>query len=335
MAQVVGKQRVWSGSRDRDGHREYKIKWLVLSSVREGPVAALTASGLPRVGTPWNFDDDYDPWAFCKFDATLELHEHKEGDPHRYWGVTQTFSTKPDFRCNDTSVDNPLLEPMKVSGSFVKEKKEFTRDRNNKLLKSSSHEQFRGEKVEFEVNRPTVKIGQNVANLELGLFAGMMNTVNGSILWGLPARCIKLTTASWERKLYGQCFVYFTREFEFDVKYDTHDRFLLDEGTKVLHGQWSDDGGSWTVTPIEKRDATGKLLGSRTPDPNNPADFQKFHDRKGQETRVILDGTGKPALTEVWDESGPHAPTDPGVIKAEFADESNFLLLGIPTDLEA
>src|SRR5690606_22693106 len=99
-------------------------------------------------------------------------------------------------------------------------------DRYGNPIKSSSHEQFRGSNVEFDANRPTVWVDQNVSSLGLATFASMIDCVNDRPLWGLPKRRIKLSNVTWERKMYGTCRFYYTRKLEFDIRYDGFDRRL-------------------------------------------------------------------------------------------------------------
>jgi len=240
-------------------------------------------------------------WAFCKPTLVVSVHQEREGDPTKLWKVENTYSTKPSKRCQDESIEDPLLEPQKVSGGFVKYTEEATEDRNGVAIKSSSHEMFRGAQVEFDANRPTVRIEQNTARLGLATFTEMIDTVNDRTLWGLAARKIKLSNITWSRNLYGQCNFYFTRNFEFDINFNTFDRKLIDEGTKVLNPD---------------------LVGA---DKDNPKHFIRYKDANDENTRVILDGNGN-ALTD---------GANPVEITIEKYEESNFLLLGIPTNLEA
>ena len=117
-------------------------------------------------------------------------------------------------RCNTTSIENPLAEPQKVSGTFIKYTRELVWDKDGDLLIYSSHEPIKGGDVEFDRNRPSVRVEQNVSGLGLATFAAMVDTLNDATLWGLVARCIKLDNVSWERKLYGVCTYYYTRIFD-------------------------------------------------------------------------------------------------------------------------
>lgn len=281
----------WEGHRDNDGHREYIAKWQVkTSSAAIGPAAVFAASGVPSVGTAW-FED---PWAFCLPDLKATPILTKE--PNTEWILEQKYSTRPLKRCQTTAIEDPLDEPPRLSGSFVRYVREATIDRNGNPIRSSSHELLRGKNVERDWNKPQVFIEMNFATSTLSTFAPMIDTVNDSTLWGLPARTVKLSNAPWRRLLYGSCSYFFTVTFEFDIDYNGWDRTIIDEGTKVLAC-----GGNAA----------------------NPRDFVAYKDGLGENGKVILDGNGN-----AWSGTG-----DPGYVDIEFYTESNMLLLGIPSSL--
>lgn len=288
---IVGGPRTWSGSRDRDGHREWKLKYLVKGLVDDGPAQALLTPGLPIPGDPYLIGNDADSWAFCKLDCTIT--PILKDEPNKHFELEFTFSTKSDEkRCKDQQIDDPLLIPDEISGSFVKYQEEATTDRFGRAVETSSHEQLRGPQVEFDRNRLQVKIKQNRADLQLPMLQAMLDTVNAFPLWGVDARCIKLSESPWEKKTYGQCFVYFTRTLTFDVRLETFDRNVLDEGTKCLKGHWEGGGKDplrWVLEQIDGKD----------PDPGNPTHFIKFTDPKGNATKCVLNGAGLPAEVSV------------------------------------
>lgn len=291
MATVAKGMVKWSGGRDNEGHREYNATWLVQAdNPSVGPAGIFAASGLPAIGAAW----PEDAWAFCLPESEATPLVDKE--QNIWWHVVQKFSTKPLKRCQTASIEDPLDEPPKLSGSFLRYTKEATVDRNGRPIQSSSHEVMRGKLVEKDGNRPQVIIEMNFGSNQLSTFAPMIDTVNDSTLWGLPARCVKLSNAPWRRVLYGICTYYYTVAFEFDIDYNTWDRRLIDHGTRVLAC-----GGN----------------------PNNPLDFVAYQDNNGNTGHVILDGSGN-----AWNGTG-----SPGYIDAEFYSESNLLLLGIPSSL--
>ena len=305
-----GKRR-WSMERDKDGYRTYRLRVLVRSTNSgDGPALALQTPGLPLPGQVWNFDNDYDPWCYCQMPVGINpLEEH---GPNHEFELEFTFSNKPDERrCKQNQIDDPLLMPPEISGGFTRFQEEAQLDRWGQPILTSSHELIRGPHNEWDRNRPTIRITQNVPVLNLGVLAQMVDTVNAFPLWELPPRTIKLTSASWQRKYYGQCYVYYSRTLEFEVshrkvdsiaagdslrtgtapvledrivsRYENWDRYLLDEGTKALNGGW-DSSGRWKL----------KKIAGQLPSPTNPAHFCAFRGRDGNLMKCVLDGSGMP-----------------------------------------
>lgn len=337
MARIAGTQgpRTIAVDRDEEGYRTYQVMHLVEAT---GFIDAMNCPGLPLPGAFYSFIGEIDPFVWCRPGMGIRAApESRRGARPTYYEVSQTFSNKPPSRdkerCNSTSVDDPLMEPMKKSGSFVKFTEEATKDRFGNPILNSAWEQIRGPQAEFDNNRPTVHIEQNVASLQLDLIAFFMReggVVNDAPIWGAPYRSVRLTQASWQERYQGMCSVYYTRSFDFEVNIkvdpDTGvvssgwDRDVLDEGTKVLFGRWG-FGGS---------EGTGWIPQAGV-DPSNPANYIRYTDRTGNPTRVILNGAGLP-----YDATGLTSGTDddqPGNIHIEKYPEGNLLLLGIPAVL--
>lgn len=322
----------WLAERDEDG-RTYKVEWLAVtnSPYTDGPALAMQCPGLPTIGSLWIFNADIDVWAFCHPDCKVRPWWGSSGDgggevPNHYL-IEQTFSTKSLHRCYNTQVTDPLLEPMKVGGSFIKYTQEVIQNKDGSFVLNSAQELLHGPGVEFDFNRPQVWIEQNVQNLALPLVASMIDTVNTAPLWGLPARCIKLSDCTWERKIFGICSYYFTRRLVFDVDYNTFDRYLLDEGTKVLRGRWVQTAGG--STPGTTDDDTWAWQIDSTADPNNPMDYIRFKDVRQELATVVLDGAGHPAGSAIFNVVGTGG-NPPGRIFVQYYSESDFTQLGIP-----
>lgn len=307
------------GERDDEGHRTWNVSHIVQTDTYDdGPAIVMQCPGLPSIGDTWNFGNDIDVWAFCTpFMKVSPAPGVKTPGKVKYWKADQKFTTKPLWRCATSQIEDPLSEPQKISGSFTKYTKEAIRDRYGNAIRSSSHEPFHGQQVEFDFNRPTVKIEQNVASLDLPTFAAMVDSVNDSTLWGVSRRCVKLSNVTWERKLYGTCTYYYTRGFEFDISFTGFDRYIIDEGNKMLNGHWDKATGLYTVDNI----------GGSPPDPNNPLHFIRAVDRAGNPIRMPLNGAGLPI-----DAAGTTGLTL-YQLYLEFYDEANFLTLGIPSSL--
>lgn len=296
-ATVQSGHKSWNLVRDEEGHRDYRLIIRVECAKTDGPFVALSAAGLPTVGSSWNLDGDVDPWAFCLPDTNVN--EVVSNEPNTNFDLEFHFSTRPPEgnKCNEDPVTDPLLEPQKVSGDSVSTTEEATKNRFGLSILTSSHEQIRGPQNEWDKSRDTISIEQNVASLDLATFTAMRDTLNDSTLWGMLPRTVKLSKASWERKYYGTCNVYYTRKFQFDINPETWDRTVLDEGTKVLNGHWDEETGDWVLDPIGNPPLgeTGTGTGyPPNPNRNNPTHFIRFKDRNGENSRVILDGTGLP-----------------------------------------
>jgi hypothetical protein len=286
----------WSRSRDAEGHRTYKARYKVWADAGTGPAAISLATGLPQTGDTWNELGDFDIWAWCRADENITPAIQEEKGT--VWFVEKTFSTKPPdptrTRPQDNPIENPLLEPFKISGRGNRFTEEATEDRFGVPILTSSLEPVRGAQVEFDKSRHVVRIEQNVAVLGIETFVPMEDTVNDRPLWGLPRRCWKLAPVQWERKYYAKSQVYYTRSLEFEsnayrsasgVIVSGWDRDLMDEGSKVLHGHWHPTTGAWVLDNI----------GGAAPQRNNAAHFDRFKDRSGELGRVILNGAGQPA----------------------------------------
>lgn len=131
------------------------------------------------------------------------------------------------------------------------------------------------------------------------------------------------------------CSCVYKLTYEFDVNTDTFDRDVLDEGTKVLFGEWDRAKGFWQTKPIGvKADGTFIL-----PDPSNPSHFMRYADPNGNVTRIILNGHGVPwnpdhYTTGTATASLGTSDDNKGYIHVEKYPSRDLTLLGIPLSLE-
>ena len=349
MAQVSGTGPVsWRADRDDDGFRTYKVIYRVQATVDESPVRVMFASGLPSLGSGFAVPGylGIDAWCWCRPEMSVTIDQEKQGDPAVYYLVECTFgnrwTTGQANRCNITPIGDPCLEPVKVNGSFGRAQWEARYDKDGNRVVTSANEPIVGALATFDYARPIVRIEQNVASLGLSTFSSMVNSVNIAPLWGLPARCIKLTNVSWERKYYGLCSVFYTRVFDFECDYYNHDMSgniigwdheIFDSGSICLRGEWQ--------TEVGENYGKYKLLSSITA--TSPAtinnipqsDLMAYKDMNHEHARVFLDGEGRPANVGLLSSSGESIGTSgpPASARLKFYRESNFLLLGIPTTL--
>lgn len=330
VATLIGGPREWSMQRDRDGNRDYKVTFLIETQTSlDGPAHILECPELPQPGDFYVIDNDADLWATWKLDADVKQLTREE--PGFWWEITLTASTKPDGkRCKDQQIDDPLMVPDRISGGFAKYQEEAAVDRFGLSITNSAFELFHGPTNEWDKARPTVKIAMNRAQLNLPLLCQLQDCVNSGPMWGLPARCIKLSNITWDKKYYGQCFPYYEISLEFDIRFDTFDRDLLDEGTKALRGKFDPITGKFVLQP-----KAGGLFGTTAimPNPANPSDYDKFLDRNGNPAHVVLNGHGLPANVAIG--TGTHIGAltgGPAYRHVQKYPGANLLLLGVPTE---
>ena len=284
---------------DKEGHRTYKVDFLVrTTTVLDGAQVVRNATGLYAVGDYLDdgIGNEDDLYALC-IPSKMIKKVDVGGEPGRHWIVTQTFTTKSQDRCNTTEPVDPLVEPLKWSGGFVKYTKQITKDKDGVALKSSSHEPFTGPAMEFDENRSTVAVTMNVGTLPLAQFSSMVDTVNQGTFWGMGSRKVKLSNVRWQQRVQDECFYYYTVTYEFDINDGPHgfDRKVIDQGTKHLA-----PGG----------------------DNTKPGDFIAYKDTNGENTKCLLDGSGSLLTTNT-----------PVEINVAYYPESDFTLLGVPATI--
>ncbi len=313
----------WGGSGDEQGNRDYYIEWLVqTTNPLDGPFVVRQTPGLPLIGSIWQFGRDSDPEAFCKADWSIEPVTTNE--PGDFWKVRQNYTTKP-YTSEDTNnpLQHPLLAPPKLSGSFIKYVKEIGFDRYGNILKNSAHEPFRGKMVEFDYNRPQVIIEKNYSYLNLPLYAALVDTLDGIGLWGLPPRCIKLSNVSWSKAFYAQIQVFYPIRFEFDIDFNTFDRYLPNIGTACLAG-WSP--GTIEQTPVNPFDSAGVTPNGQTVFTyQDPTYFEVYKTKAGENKTIALDSFGKPKTS-----GDIYAGNPVDFFKLEHYADANYTLLDIP-----
>lgn len=287
----------WSGSRDKDGFREYKVSFKVLvdatAGVPSGPATALATPGLYLPGSPYAVGDDFDIDAICQWTADMKPMV-EERTP--YFIVEQIFSTRPNEKCinrigtgtgTGNPANDPLSEPPRLSGSFVKYTEEKTKGKDGNFFKNSAHERIRGPLVEFDSNRLTINVTINESTLDLVGKTAIIDTVNSVPIWDFNERTLKLSNIVWQQKFSNDCTCYYETTYGFEMSPDGFDRIALDEGTKALHGEWNKTTGVWTL----------KNINGGAPNPNNPTHFIRITDFFDNPMRCILNGAGVPATT--------------------------------------
>jgi len=302
----------WSGGRAMDTHRTYNVKFLVESDdIEDGPQAVTYCAGLPNVGATWTYGNDNDAYALCTPIVNCETMLKREAN--YWWILSYEFTTKPWLLCLNQQLTHPASMPDIISGSFISYSERTNKRRRGDTGTSASGKPIMSSSLEpiwvdKDKNRPTVSIQQTRVNLELAMISQMIDTLNDATLWGLPPRCVKLRNVPWQRLVWGTCSYYFKRNLEFEIKYDTFDETeIRDAGHRWLNPE--------------------KLAKDPYLDPTNPDNFTAAVDANGNiQKSVLLNGAGQRCSDPINHEHF--------IDTVELYDETNFLLLGIPTALQ-
>lgn len=329
---VTGGHIKWSGKRDKDGYREYKVTYRVAvddtPTAAQGPASVLQTPGLGIPGiTTWNVDGDVDVFAVCQRDA--DVRPVYDGERCAFFDIEQIYTNKPDPRCFSTVgtgtgtgnwTDDPLTMPPRISGGFIKSTIQAEFDKDGDPIVNPAFEKITGPNVEFDVSRATVIIEMNFSTLGLQVLMESINTVNELELWGFPPRTIKLSDIQWQQLYYSDCSCYFNIRYEFEIADPNGlgwDREIISEGTKALAGRYvvANDTVTWVL-------GTEKIP---NPDPTNPHHFVRIRDIYDNPVSSLLNIFGLPV----------DSLEDAYLIPIEFYNDLDFVtFLGIPEDLE-
>lgn len=337
----------WELNMTEIGHRNYSVTWLVQSDSPglDGPEQAMLASGLPGIGSAWIYGNENDAWALCwpNF-KTRQVYSH---EPCDLWTVETYFSTQPIKRCMNTQIENPLMEPFKISGSFIQRTKIPKLDMNGMPITNSAQQLLSSSELEFDNNRPTIHVAWNQLLNPGPTATAMIDTVNDAPMWGWPARCLKLNSCQFQRQLWGICNFYFTNQYEIGVMYDPYDlnpfgqplgwdRLVPDMGNRVLSG-WSP--GYWTDKPdgtknIPPMCGVGVTTGCRlNPLAIDPTTGKEYYLNPQNYEAYKMSYDGEPSSTYLFNGTPVTDGSLAQQIFIQYYPSNNLLALGLPTDI--
>jgi hypothetical protein len=247
---------------DDEGHCDYTLSWNVETTLGDGPDEALYGSGMPIPGSAYASN----PAAYYQRKGSARLKD--VSGSKRRWVCQTVFSTRPAKRCQDTAVGDPLSEPHRIRGSFARYTEEIRADKDGDALLNSANEPITG--LTREASRPTFEIEQNVAWIDVDVLKEVVDAVNSSTIWGLADRTLRCQSLTWEQLQYGACYKYFHVVSVFEIKEETWDYKILDQGNMV------------------------KIAGSV------PAKFRRAKDEFEETCRVLLDNFGNATNTPTY-----------------------------------
>lgn len=280
---------------DPEQHRQYTSIWQVITDDNDdGPWTVIQAAGIPAYRSSYSFGNDTDPWAWCH-SISAELVENAATG--RKWYVTTVHSTKPATRCADVRIENPLDEPLRVSGSFVQFTRAATKDNEDHAIVNTVDEPF-VPPVEVDDSRKVLVLEKNTPTIDISQWTDYSDTVNSTGIWGLPVRTVKLNQWRFTVEYQGTCSPYISNSWEFHINLQTWDFSILNAGFRYLPA------------------------GASAPDYKTIADYtdnQRHQPTPLSSASAIVDLQGNPGAVHYRD--------------FRIYREKNFTLLGLPSTL--
>ena len=216
-AENIGLVEVELEQEEDSGHRTYSATYKVRHNEDDGPYTVLNATGLPAIGDYWVHDRGLETDTYARRNPYAKIKAVVSSEKTDISHVEVKFTTKPFKRCQDVQIGNPLLEPAKLSGTFSEQMQKAIFDRHWNAIRSSAMTPY--EDIEQETSFPTVEVSVNVASSPVALITSKLHYLNDSTMWGLPAGCIKFSSASWERLYYGVCSYYYNLKMGFKIRF--------------------------------------------------------------------------------------------------------------------
>jgi len=282
---------------DGERTRAYKVTYESITNDQADHARVVVLDLIARVpfGTQYSLHNDSDAYCFAKYPKNCKAVGLAKGG-RRKWRSDIEFSNHPQEKCSEAEWENPIDEPYKLSGSFVRAMRAATKDRHGEPVDNSVDEPVLPA-PEVDDSRDTVIIESNTATIDLALRSAMRDKVNSATIWGLPPRTVKLGQWSWSAEYYGQCHIYIVNRLEFEINKDKWNFVHIDRGFRIVNGE-DDDGNIKYTTLMDDRD--------------QPLREPRLLDGAG----ALLPGGGSPFE-----------------IEEELADEADLRLLPVPNPL--
>jgi len=247
MAQVfqinVGHPKKTELSIDAEFHRKYTSEYQIYTERTADPLTVRAMEQLPQYGDVYNWYGFVDSWAFCRdiqVSRKAEISDTNTGDIRTLWTVKVVHDSKPTGGSNDfQGRENPLDDPIVISGGFGVFKQEVSTDRFENPIVNAAGDPY-NPSPEIDEAVDTLSMSYNTATLNLQLRAEMIGKVNANIMWGLEPRRVKLTQWNYQVLRAGPGFEYIKHDFEFQVSFKLHptDAELVAKGPVGVRGYY-------------------------------------------------------------------------------------------------
>jgi len=274
------------GGVDAEGTHTYTNVYIVLTDDKDDGAdtargAGAVALGLPDYNDSWAWGNDSNSNALAKT-RSADIASLDETSPYyRKWKVTIGYTTAGQSRDpaggggsgsgSEEGIQDPLLEPWKLSGSYIQTTRRTSVDKNGANVTNSADEP-----ILFDVpsGYDSLIMNGNTATISLTTRAANVTKSNSTAMWGLAVRQVYLNQWSWDIAYRGTT-PYFVNRLEWWIARPI-------SGTPTNDGLWNEWVVDWgtqtkdavifpaaqTYTPITDKDlklggAHLDLLGQR------------------------------------------------------------------------
>lgn len=237
---------------DEEFNRSYTSTYEVITNDKtDGPALVLTAPGLPAFGSQYQWYNTFDEFAYCvggtasirelKKTAlvwTVQIKHESPKSSNKTRGARQPSTGSPD---PITERKSPTDEPWEISGSFAQFLRPVIYDSEFKPIVNTVWEPY-VPAIEMDDSRKILVLRKNTPTISLAQWADYSDKVNGTVMWGLWPRQIKLNQWNWTMKFYGPGIAYVENQWEFHISFEmspagemlgwTH--VILNEGFRQL-----------------------------------------------------------------------------------------------------
>lgn len=213
--------------------RTYTRAWeVVCDDPNDGPLTATNHADLPTLRDFYSLPGgEADPNAYVQNVEANVLHWLGDGV---VWGVTAKYGPLDPGESAEG-----VERKIRIRCSFNKFERVIWVDQDGEPIRNSAGDPF-GDPVVIDDSRPLIVVTRNedVNAFDLTLAGEYQDVVNSATWNGFPARTVKCTEiqTSEEQKDTTSGLYYYTVTYVFEIKWDTWNRKILDQGYAYLDG---------------------------------------------------------------------------------------------------